>query len=125
MSKYDIVNGKWTLRATPLDYLHCIFNEYEWLMLLKERNRCTVYGMPFPISGQELVRGTNCTPHGIKFRISLTQPFDILPHINAVCKHTYNVRNTEIPLFLHLIPDRPDLLRFVILKYLHFIVFYL
>ena len=39
MSKYDIVNGKWTFRATPLDYLHCIFNEYEWLMLLKRRNK--------------------------------------------------------------------------------------
>ena len=39
MSKYDIVNGKWTFRATPLDYLHCIFNEYEWLMLLKGRNK--------------------------------------------------------------------------------------
>lgn len=39
MSKYDYVNGKWTFRATPLDYLHCIFNEYEWLMLLKGRNK--------------------------------------------------------------------------------------
>ena len=38
MSKYDYVNGKWTFRATPLDYLHCIFNEYEWLLLLKGRN---------------------------------------------------------------------------------------
>ena len=35
MSKLDYVNGKWTFRATPLDYLHCIFNEYEWLLLLK------------------------------------------------------------------------------------------
>ena len=39
MSKYDYVNGKWTFRATPLDYLHCIFNEYEWLLLLKGRNK--------------------------------------------------------------------------------------
>ena len=39
MSKYDIVNGKMVFRATPLDYLHCIFNEYEWLMLLKGRNK--------------------------------------------------------------------------------------
>lgn len=39
MSKYDYVNGKWTFRATPLDYMHCIFNEYEWLMLLKGRNK--------------------------------------------------------------------------------------
>ena len=39
MSRYDIVNGKWTFRATPLDYLHCIFNEYEWLLLLKGRNK--------------------------------------------------------------------------------------
>ena len=39
MSKLDYVNGKWTFRATPLDYLHCIFNEYEWLLLLKWRNK--------------------------------------------------------------------------------------
>lgn len=39
MSKYDIMNGKSTFRVTPLDYLHCIFNEYEWLMLLKGRNK--------------------------------------------------------------------------------------
>ena len=39
MSKYDIVNGKMVFRATPLDYLHCILNEYEWLMLLKGRNK--------------------------------------------------------------------------------------
>lgn len=39
ISKYDIVNGKWTFRTTPLDYLHCIFNEYEWLMLLKGLNK--------------------------------------------------------------------------------------
>ena len=39
MSKLDYVNGKWTFRATPLDYLHCIFNEYEWLLLLKGRNK--------------------------------------------------------------------------------------
>lgn len=39
MSRYDIVNGKWTFRATPLDYLHCIFNEYEWLLLLKGNNK--------------------------------------------------------------------------------------
>ena len=39
MSRYDYVNEKWTFHATPLDYLHCIFNEYEWLMLLKGRNK--------------------------------------------------------------------------------------
>ena len=39
MSKYDYINGKWTFHATPLDYLHCIFNEYEWLILLKGRNK--------------------------------------------------------------------------------------
>ena len=39
MSKCDYINGKWTFRAIPLDYLHCIFNEYEWLMLLKGLNK--------------------------------------------------------------------------------------
>lgn len=35
MGNYDYINGVMKYKATPLDYLHSILYEYEWLMLLK------------------------------------------------------------------------------------------
>lgn len=34
MGNYDYINGVMKYKATPLDYLHSILYEYEWLMLL-------------------------------------------------------------------------------------------
>lgn len=35
MGNYDYTNGEMKYKASPLDYLHSILYEYEWLMLLK------------------------------------------------------------------------------------------
>ena len=61
--------------------------------------------------GNETV--TNCPPHEtIEFWIAFTNLFEVICRIFTIRQYCNNVINTEIPLFLHLIPDRPDLLLF-------------
>ena len=51
----------------------------------------------FSISGQELVRGTNCPPHEtIEFWIAFTNLFEVICRIFTIRQYCNNVINTEI-----------------------------
>lgn len=68
--------------------------------------------MWFPICGDELMGGTNCTPHGAKFFIPCSQSLDILFDILTICQSGYHVSNAEIPFLFSIVPERADALVF-------------
>ena len=61
--------------------------------------------LPFAIRRDELVGGTNCTPHeGIEFGVALPHAFDILLGIIAVSECFNDIDDAEIVFLLIIIP---------------------